>query len=360
MLAQPAANRFVPVLMWLALLTGAGAQTLAPSPPAAPALDRETAVAAAKRWVAGDDTAASELTALGPDVVPAVRGVLVEGGRDRLLSELIEAITRSELARSVERESSLIYYGQFDRLTVLGEEAGLAFRKILADEDAPREVRTRASIALGDIRSVFSAAVLERVQGELRSLARDFLTEPWCAIEASYLLARLGDRSLVQGQIEANQEIAAQTPTPANLPEIVGAHTDLAEVFYRIQDYAAAIKHYQQKRVILVDLVGLAREELKPGIAQEIALLDYNLACSMSLAGRLDACFETLASSLQHPSITLDMVQKDGDLRALRADARYNAWLERRRQALKPSPAEGPDGSQPNGARIRAPTSPGG
>ncbi|MGE3164534.1 MAG: hypothetical protein AB7O52_06495 [Planctomycetota bacterium] len=327
-----------------ALTTICGAQPASSTPPAPRAqnapVEPAHALAVAGRWIGGDAGAAAELTRLGPAVVPIVRGLLVESGKERLLAELVGALARAELERSIREESSLIYYGQFDSLTVLGEEAGLAMLAILTDEDAVRELRTRASIALGDLRGVMTEPTLQRLQGELRALARDFLTEPWCAVEASYLLARLGDRSLVQSQIESNLAIVGQPPTPANLPEIIGAHTDLAEVYYRIQDYASAIKHYQLKRVILMDLSQRAREELRAGIAQEVALLDYNLACSQSLDGRIDACYETLERSLVHPTITLDMVQNDGDLRPLRADGRFAAWRERMRALVRPPAAE--------------------
>lgn len=299
-------------------------------------IDRPRALAVAKRLVGGDPGALPELRALGPAVVPVIRAELVAGGKVDLLEKLIGQIAREHLELAVEKERTLIYYGQFEHLAALGEEAGAVFVRILRDEDLDRELRVRAGIALGDIRTVLSDAVRHRVQGELRAIAKDFLTEVWCVTEAKFLLARLGDRSLVEEPIARNQKIATQTPTAGNLPEIVGAHTELAEIFYRIQEYPAAIKHYQQKRVILVDLSARVREELRVGIAQETALLDYNLACSLSLAGRIDDCFSTLEQALIHETVTLGMVAADGDLRALRADPRFAAWFKRLEEKATP------------------------
>ena len=90
--------------------------------------------------------------------------------------------------------------------------------------------------------------------------------------------------------------------------------------------------HYQQKRAILLDLKQRIRPELQAGLDQEVALLDYNLACSLSLAGRLDDCFATLEGAFDGEVVIVEMILADGDLRSLRADSRFAEWLKKLRQ----------------------------
>ena len=89
------------------------------------------------------------------------------------------------------------------------------------------------------------------------------------------------------------------------------------------------VKHHRLKLVLLEDLRGRIRPDLQQPVADEIALIHYNLACSLSLAGNVDEAYEMLEISLPHVEITLKMVLADGDLRALRNDPRFKEWLEK-------------------------------
>lgn len=301
-----------------------------PSGPA-PAAD-SPAQALARRFAAGDETALAELRALGPDVMDQVRPVLVAS--PQALKALITDLTISALERSIEEQGTLIYHGQFQHLGPLAPEAAGTLIALLQDEDRRRALRARAAMALGDLGPRLAAEHRQSLAQALRELARDFLTEPWCAAEASYVCARLGDRSLVDKLIEARLATVEQPLTSASLPEILGAHTELSEVYYRIGAYADAVRHYQQRRVILQELRERLRPEFQPGVDEELALLDYNLACSLTLAGRLEDAMSSLEQALGHGTVTRLMVETDGDLRALRAHPDFPTWWLRVTAAL--------------------------
>lgn len=305
-------------------------------------LEREQARAAATRFLEGNDDAADVLVAAGPNVVPLIQDVFVS--QDKLLrwGELLERVAQASLQNTIDTQPNLIYYGQFSHLVVLGEHAGMPLLRIFRSEDNARELRVRAGIAMGDLRGQFSEQTILRMRGELRNIIHDFLTEVWCVTEAGYVLARLGDRSHVEKRMRADLEVIAQPPTAGNLTDLIASHTQLAEIHYRTEDYPQAVKHYRQKRAILGDLRALVRPELRGGIDQEIALLDYNMACSLSLAGRIDECFATLEGALDGDLVSTEMIQADGDLRALRAHANYASWLAeqlKREKSLKESGA---------------------
>lgn len=58
----------------------------------------------------------------------------------------------------------------------------------------------------------------------------------------------------------------------------------------------------------------------------------YNLACSLSLAGELDAAFEALERALALGYKDLDFLGKDPDLATLRRDRRFRALIARQRE----------------------------
>lgn len=316
--------------------------TLSAQPPAEP-MPAVSVAELGDRYLAGDAEAGVALCVRGPAVVGELRQKFRDAQRSPLLVELAEAIARTTLRRALAEEGTLIYYGQFEELRPLGDEGGFALLNVVRDEDAQRVIRVRAALAVGDVTPALSDGTQAQLRKQLQALIDDFLTEEWCALEAGYLLARLGDRSFVDGRIAEYSKVAGQEPTLARVPEIIGAQTELAEVHYRIADYANAVKHYRQKRVILLDLKERVTTELQPGIDEEVALLDYNLACSLSLAGRFDEAFESLESALKHDSATLAMVQADGDLRRLRETPNFAAWFAEQtaRRGAKKAPADG-------------------
>jgi len=348
----------VTTLLALVLISGSVAGAADdPVPPAAGApeadpIPDEALPALVRACVAGDASAEERLRAQGPPIVPRVRPLLGEEGAPAL-RRLVREIARDALRRSIEREGSVRYRGQFASLAPLGPEGAEVLLEIFSDEDALLDERNRAATALGDIGGPAQATALRR-------LADDFLVEEWVEREARFLLARFGDRSLVDPLLAELRQIAARELTAATLPAILTAHGELAEIHYRIDEYDLAVEHYRKKQALLVELLGRVRPELREALEEEIELLQYNLACSLALAGKIDEAFAALDRSMASRGVTLDMLRTDGDLRAVRADPRYEAKLAewtRRREAASDG-AESPvpeDPEEPAGGREPPP-----
>ena len=305
------ARMFV-VVMWAATV---GAQPPEPVEPLEVQASRHAAA-----WLAGDESARGRLQKLGPAVLPKIESLFTKESDATRLEGLARSWVREALDRAMRDQAGLIYHGQFAALKPLGHRGATVLLQIFRDEDERRELRRRAAMAMGDIGD---RSILPR----LRETMADFLSEGWVQQDAGFLMARLGDRSFVDRRIADAKEVAVRPATTANLPVLVAAHTTLAEVYYRTGDYDGAIKHYRQKMTILGELRGHVRPELTAGIDEEIALLNYNMACSLSLAGKIEPSYQALRRAIPHAAITIDMVKADGDLRGLRGDERYAGWL---------------------------------
>jgi hypothetical protein len=59
----------------------------------------------------------------------------------------------------------------------------------------------------------------------------------------------------------------------------------------------------------------------------------YNLACSLSLTGRVDEAFSELALSVRLGYRDFEHLERDSDLAAVRADARYQSFVAMLRSA---------------------------
>lgn len=312
-----------------------------------PEPDRVRVRALVEAFIAGNAGAAEELLALGPSGAALARDVFPRESWHKL-RELVGAVARAELARSAEREPGLLYRGQFSHLGSMIPEVVDTLLALMRNEDEEQALRVRAGNALGDL--VLDDTSRERLREALREICADFLSEPWFEQEAGYLLARLGDRSYIDPLIAHWSEVAKEPATAANVGHLISAHAALAEVYYRVGDYPAAIQHYQLRAVILEGLRERVRPELVPTLEQDLALLRYNTACSQSLAGRFGDAFRSLDQAIAHADITLEMVARDGDLRALRAAPQFADWLEKARaaRAAPPEkPAEAPEAAGP-------------
>jgi len=332
----PSAARLAAPL--LALILGASSLTAsAELPPRDESgLTDEELRAWVERIETDPETALPRIAAEGPAVAPRVRELLRSptgespSVRGTAYGMVLDRLIRDALARAEEEEGSVRYRGQFSSLAPLGADGATILLDLFASEDELLRVRRQAATALGDLGG-------EAELPALRRLADDFLTELWVQEEASYLLARFGDRTWVDRSIAEWRAIIAEVPTAATLPAILTAHGDLGHLRYRLGEYASAVEHYRAKERLLQQLKETVREELRSSIQAEIDLLQYNLACSLALGGELDAAFAALERSVASRDITLDMIRVDGDLRSLRADPRYEEWF--RRLAAERTPA---------------------
>lgn len=82
---------------------------------------------------------------------------------------------------------------------------------------------------------------------------------------------------------------------------------------------------------------GLKLDQRLVKLRPEDPLAHYNLACSYSLLGNLDAAFEALEKAVALGYKDLEHLQKDRDLNNLREDVRYQELLDRAKKSVDSS-----------------------
>jgi HEAT repeat protein len=193
---------------------------------------------------------------------------------------------------------------------------------MLLDEDRPLATRRRAANALHD---VATSDLLE----PLRQAMGDLLLEPWVETEVGLLLARLGDRQTLDRWIRQLRRVTDRIPTTVTLAEILEGLGRLGDLQFRSEALGAATATHRRRIALMTDLIPRVPERLQKPLNDEMQAIHYNLACCLALTGKIDAAFEATEQSLRSSTIRITMVQVDGDLRALREDARWSDWLSK-------------------------------
>ncbi len=237
-------------------------------------------------------------------------------------SDKIESLVAAELQRVATEEDQVRYRGQYVALVPLGSAAGQFLLSMLLDEDRPLATRRRAANALHD---VATSDLLE----PLRQAMRDLLLEPWVETEVGLLLARLGDRQTLDRWIRQLRRVTDRIPTTVTLAEILEGLGRLGDLQFRSTDLGAATATHRRRIALMKDLIPRVPERLQKPLNDEMQAIHYNLACCLALTGKIDAAFEATEQSLQSSTIRITMVQVDGDLKALREDARWSDWLSK-------------------------------
>ncbi len=83
---------------------------------------------------------------------------------------------------------------------------------------------------------------------------------------------------------------------------------------------------------------GLAVDQRLVKLRPKDPISHYNLACSFSLLGEIDAAFRSLERAVLLGYKDLAHLQKDRDLENLRKDARYDEIVEKIKNNIKSSP----------------------
>lgn len=94
-------------------------------------------------------------------------------------------------------------------------------------------------------------------------------------------------------------------------PDFINALIPLAELYTR--------KGFHEKALEL----DLRISKLRP----EDDIAHYNLACSLALAGRKEEALEALRQAIQLGYVDFEHMKKDPDLKTLRDDPRFRAFL---------------------------------
>jgi tetratricopeptide (TPR) repeat protein len=291
-------------------------------------ISAEQALELFQRWRANEPGVLAELRKAGTPLLEKLRTVAADAAFEADLRRLIRAWVVSRLEESIRSQSMVRFFGQFADLKPLGGGGFSELALIVQDEDQPFELRVRAAQALGDVATPQHLPAIARMQS-------DFLIEEWLELELGYLAARLGDDRYVRPLVEAAERVLQSVD--GTVPSRLEAHARLAEVHYRTGNFPAAVRHYQERIALLEEFAEWVPEQLAAAVADEIAISHYNLACSQSLSGKLDAAFDSLRFALVQRGASPEMILTDGDLEAVRADARFDAWLAECRRELSRS-----------------------
>ena len=173
------------------------------------------------------------------------------------------------------------------------------------------------------------AAVLVQVVSKAKEMPYD---DPGVLDEAArnYLddKATLGARpAIAEFLLRRAFENLAGSPLERKPGDVLQLHTDMAIAQMKL-------KRYDDSIATLIKCVDLATKTDRPG--PNGALVQYNLACAYSLAGKLDDAFATLEKAFpaaEWAPTTVEHAKTDTDLDNCRKDPRWQAFLDARAKA---------------------------
>lgn len=290
-----------------------------------------------------------------------LHAIVIEGDIEstrRARDEVQDAGLRAALARAVRwqlarriaprlaegQKSQLVYAGQYAELSREGPEVLGALLALMADAASEPETRLGASRALADmvdpqlsrpggdpLRDAERPALL----AELRRLYHDPLFPALLANQVGMLLAILGDTQAVDSELARLERLSLSTDEF----ESTRSYLLLADLSYRIRDYAKAVKSYEHVLVFYERVLDNQKRRQAPlevlrEIAKELALQYYNAACSASLGKEIDKAKRYLRRAVALQATHYENLEKDGDLENLRRDPEYPTW----RRSIEPGP----------------------
>ncbi len=295
------------------------------------------------------------LTAAARDVVaggmvmvkPLAAAVAADGNTD-----IVEHLRSTEIAldmgmalgsirRYLDHDGKLsgTFIGMFDDLDVHDRpRVGAAFLALYADPSQTQDTRRLAGEGLAQKGSKDHITAV-------KALAEDPDEVEPIRTSAVYVLARLGDRSLVDNMIAGIRkrfdDVIAKADADRKPLYEAAFHNQMAVVNQDLHDNAAALESYRAYLRIMEPYA----DRLDEGNRTRMANAWYNVACLESRGGRIDAAFEALEKSFAHGYRDFSWAGTDGDLENIRKDrARFDALVEKHK-------AEAP--GQGRGARAR-------
>jgi thiol-disulfide isomerase/thioredoxin len=209
------------------------------------------------------------------------------------------------------------HWHRTDALVALGPDAVPELRAVVLDRERGDETRGFAARALGRIGGRDAAAALhDALAGEATSTDLRKTCE-----EALFLLGETGP---VDRRIETARARHADIAVARS-----GAAAQVAQTLYATGRFREAADAWR----------ALATAETDPDRAGRLA---YDWTCCAALAGAKDEAVAAAEVALRSARTDLDWMSKDGDLRAIRDDARFAKLLADAR-AKKPAAPSAPD-----------------
>jgi tetratricopeptide (TPR) repeat protein len=250
-----------------------------------------------------------------------------EPAANRLRALRTRVLEQGLLRVLVERmQTGLTFSGQWADLGEYDPDVASLLLGIVKQAGVPGQIREGALNAIADLHA-------KSLIPELKKITDDILNEDLLIEGAGLAMAELGDRSWIDRRIAALNELAANPGT--DVPRAYAAAKQLARYHYRLGDHKKAIECYTRTTSILEGRLKTIDERHVDFLRETLRLTYYNTACSACKAGLIDNAFtyleKAVAAQPTAPSAReLDRsIQEDGDLRALRADPRYQQLREK-------------------------------
>lgn len=238
------------------------------------------------------------------------------------------------------------FIGMFDDLDVHDRaRVGAAFVALYADPSQTQDTRRLAG------EGVAQKGSKEHIKA-VKALAEDPDEVEGIRSSAVYVLARLGDRSLVDeiigGLRKRFDDVIARADADRKPLYEAAFHNQMAVVNQNLHDNAAALESYRAYLRIMEPYA----DRLDEGNRTQMANAWYNVACLESRAGSVDAAFQALEKSFAHGYRDFTWAQTDGDLENLRKDrARFDTLVEKHK-AEAPGDDRGAHGRPESRDRI--------
>jgi hypothetical protein len=287
----------------------------------------------------------------------------------KLLLALARQMATAEVLREIQsytsRPSAGFFDGMFPRAASLGDAGADAFVQIYTSGDYAQADRALAAEGVAQLGA-------KRHIPDVRALYEDSFEQESLRERAKSVLARLGDPTLHEQDL-AQAEQAMRKPRE-QLPGLRKRYQDLAGEYSALQQKESrspeeetrlsalrpelnaagqelirtslefaqgfermAILHQNVRDQDRAELCYLQAVRLYSSIAphieqsqqarQQVAIAYYNLACAFALQKKLDRAFQALDRSFRWGYSSFDWAELDGDLAALRDDARWKPLL---------------------------------
>lgn len=241
---------------------------------------------------------------------------------DSALQNAYEIIAALQLAKQVSPilargfDSGLSFDGQYVELRSAGPEIEQTLLLLVGDEATHFGVRIASCDALADIGSA-------KTLPKLRELYHDLLLPDRLRERIGTLMAIFGDAYAVQQELTSLAGMAQNRQSQS----FVGANIRLADLNYRIRDYAAAIECYERIIPLLEQILTQQRdEEVKQALGVQIALHYYNTACSCSLNRDFEKARKHLTRCIELDPSHFAHITQDGDFARLRASDGFESF----------------------------------
>jgi len=223
-------------------------------------------------------------------------------------------------------QSGLTFSGQWADLAQYDPDAATLLLSIVKEAGMPGQIREGALNAIADLHA-------KALLPELAKITEDIVNEDALIEGAGLAMAELGDRSWIDRRLAALNELVAAPAT--DVPRRYAALKELARTYYRLGEHQKAIESYGGAASIIEGRLKTIDEERAALLRETLWLTYYNAACSACKASLADNAFAYLEKAIaarpsQQSARELERnIQEDGDLRALRADPRYDQLREK-------------------------------